>query len=479
MPIKIRDTELTHFAIKQYTVFATYAIEMRATPDFRDGLQAVHRRVLWAMHGLGLRAKREQPVKSARVVGQTLGLYHPHGDSACYGAMVNLAGTKTSSNIAQKLIEGSGNWGSLSDDGFASMRYTEAKLSEFSDRVIFDPFYLPAINMVPNFDGSTVEPEVLPVLLPVLLLNGKFGIAPGVQCSVPCFTLESVKALLAAIYAGEPVTPQLLYKWLRFRTTYGGRAAVNEENKLAIKSFFKSNAGAVEFKSKVDYDAKTKTFTLTRFAVDNITRPIAKIHSLQGVQSAADESKKGDEFATVIVKCSKTCSEADVKRIGNAIEKEFGKRTSFTLNLSHRKFNPTTGGVDISILAPTMVELLTKWIEWRTDLETRACAHWIDTAQRQIDHQKLLVLAVNNREIILKSLDRKDSMPELEAWLAKQLNISVADAHTIYELKIRQLRSLELEEIMATIKEITVRKLALEQRKIKPAAFMLKQLDKL
>lgn len=478
---KIRDVELTPFTVKQYSTYALYATEMRATPDYRDGLQSVHRRILWAMHELGLRSTGETAKKSARVVGETLGKYHPHGDTACYEAMVKMAGGTHHSNVCQKLVEGVGNWGSLSDGGnAAAMRYTEAKLSAFSDRAIFNPFYVPATNMVPNFDSTETEPEVLPVLLPLLLLNGQFGIAPGVQCSVPCFTIDSIKALLAAAYAGAAVDPTLCARHLVLRTTHGGRAANTPENRAALKELYKKSiSGRIVFESKMTVDRSTKTATLTRFAVNNIERPIIKLSSTNGIAYASDDTCKGDQFATVVIKFAKTASATELDKLVAVVADEFSEASTFRLNLSHRKFNPATGDVDISLLSPSLSELLNKWIEWRVELEVRACRHWIEVAARQSAQQHILLCAVRNREVIIRSLDRKEPMKELIAWLAQQLKISIETSAAIYELRVRQLRALEEPGILAEIERIEARSAALTQRMNKPLPEMLKQLSTL
>jgi topoisomerase IV subunit A len=478
---KIRDVQLTKYSVEMYSKYALYSTEMRATPDYRDGLQSIHRRILWSMHELGLKSTVEKAIKSARVVGDTIGKYHPHGDQAAYGAMVNIAGGKHHSNICEKLVEGTGNWGSLSDGGMAaSQRYTEAKLSAFSDRVIFDPFYVPATHMVPNFDGSGLEPEVLPVLLPVLILNGQFGIAPGVQCSVPCFTRDSVKSLLASVYSGSVVDGALCLKHLVLRTTHGGRAAKTAENRTALRDLTRSSvSGRIVFESKMVVDPSTKTATLTRFAVDNIERPIAKLAATTGIAYASDDSGKGDQFATVVVKFSKTASVSEVARLSKLVAEAFSTASTFRLNLSHRKFNPSTGDVDISLLSPSLPALIEKWVEWRTELEVRACKHWIQVAARQLAQQNVLLCAVRNREIIIRSLDRVEPMNELIAWLAQKLKITVEAAAAIYELKVRQLRALEEAGILEAIEVIEKRSALLTHRMNNPKPEMLKQLENL
>lgn len=478
---KIKDVALTDFSVKVYSKYALYAIENRATPDYRDGLQSVHRRVLWAMHELGLKSTSEKPMKSARVVGDTLGKYHPHGDTACYKAMVTMAGGKHHSNTCQKLIEGTGNWGSLSNGcEAAAARYTEARLSAFSDRNIFDPYYVPAVNMVPNFDSSGQEPEVLPVLLPVLLLNGKFGIAPGLRCDIPCFTLDSIKALLAAVYGGAAVTADLCSRHLVLRTTHGGRAAKTRANREALAELYKrSISGTIAFESRVAYNEATKTATVTAFAVDRLERPLKNLSDMAGIAYASDDSRAGDPYATVVVRFNKTCDAPTAQLLLQEVKNAFACNASFRLNVSHRKFVESLGDVEIGLLSPSLVELIDLWVQWRVELEVKATEHWIGITLTKTARQNILLCAVRNRVIIMESLERKEPIAELAVWLARRLDISPQDARAIYELQLLRLRALEEKPILDEIKRIEEERKALVARKNKPLPAMLKQLEHL
>ena len=181
----IGEIDLLDFAREHYSRYGRSVLEDRAFPDFRDGMNPVNRRTLWSAYSLGIRSNSKF-VKSARIVGDVLGRYHPHSDQAAYGAMVKMTNVNgVVSNIPIGLFEGEGNWGSLSNSAAAAMRYTEARLSKFSDEVLFNKFYMPVVRMIPNFDSSTVEPLILPALLPLVLLNGRSGIAPVATTNIP------------------------------------------------------------------------------------------------------------------------------------------------------------------------------------------------------------------------------------------------------------------------------------------------------
>ena len=174
-----------------YLDYAMSVIVSRALPDARDGLKPVHRRILYAMYDMGLRANTSHK-KSARIVGEVLGKYHPHGDSAVYDAMVRMA---QEFSLRYPLVNGQGNFGSQDGDGAAAMRYTEAKMANISEELLSD-INMDTVDFVDNYDGSTQEPSVLPARLPNLLLNGASGIAVGMATNIPPHNLrELVEAI--------------------------------------------------------------------------------------------------------------------------------------------------------------------------------------------------------------------------------------------------------------------------------------------
>ena len=200
--MNLSEAPLFGYMKKAYRTYGQYTLEQRAVADFRDGLKPVQRRVLWSANGLGLSGQKGVSSKSAKIVGECMGNYHPHGDSAIYETLVNLTRSCVPSMI------GIGNFGSQLDSA-ASSRYTEAHLSQFADLVFFDKRYLHVMETAENYDGTRREPLVLPALLPNLLLNGAYGIAVGATSSVPAFDLDGVVELTKMAVAGEDVTLDL------------------------------------------------------------------------------------------------------------------------------------------------------------------------------------------------------------------------------------------------------------------------------
>ncbi|HET7098835.1 MAG TPA: DNA gyrase subunit A, partial [Patescibacteria group bacterium] len=200
---KIQNTEITSELSKSYLDYAMSVIVARALPDVRDGLKPVHRRILYAMHLMGLHYSTSTTVKSAKVVGEVLGKYHPHGDMAVYDAMVRMAQTFS---MRYPLVHGQGNFGSVDGDSAAALRYTEVKLAKISDSMLID-MEKDTCDFTENFDATLKEPVYLPALLPNLLLMGSEGIAVGMATKIPPHNLsEVVDAVMAMIKKGKVVT---------------------------------------------------------------------------------------------------------------------------------------------------------------------------------------------------------------------------------------------------------------------------------
>jgi DNA gyrase/topoisomerase IV subunit A len=471
---------LDKFAIRKYKNYGVSVLEDRAIPDYRDGMNPVNRRVLWSAHELGVHSTSKF-VKSARIVGDTLGRFHPHGDSSCYGAMVGMTNVgQTINNVQCGLLEGEGNWGSFSDKSYAAHRYTEARLSKFSDEVLFNKFYLPVVEMGPNFDSSGKEPVVLPALLPIVFLNGRFGIAPGAQTNIPSFTFKSVLKTLKAIYDGEEITAKLLYKGLKLCTLFGGVERLEEapkEEKLERLAMFKGMTGRATLYGNPVFDDKAKTITISRFGNSkvNVEKLLGNLGAMNGVASALDNSTKGEKYGTVKVNVRRNLTTKDYAKLLTRIDEEVSSRENYILNFTERYLDKEGQG-QARMKPQSVTEALTNWVEWRTDLERKACSYWIGETVKQIRKLELLMLAVDNRRIIIESLDKTLSQDELEKWLAAKLKITQAEAAFIYDLKVRQLRALERKALEIQMKEVLSKKKTLEHRKAKPAEFMAEQL---
>jgi len=470
----VKQTKLHSFAKRQYYKYGIAVLEDRAIPDYRDGFNPVNRRALWAAYGLGLMPTAKY-VKSARVVGETLGKYHPHGDSAAYEAIVKM----TNTNAIMPLMEGAGNWGSLSESTAAAMRYTEVRLSQFASKVVFDKFYTPTIEFVPNFDSSEIEPLVLPALLPIALINGRFGIAPGAQTHIPAFEFKTLLKLLKRVYSGEKLTAKMLSQTLKFTSLYGGaerkltKTEGNAEARTDRLAVFKSTRGRVTLYANPQLDSKGKV-VVTKFAgTRSMESMLTKLNNMNGVLRARDDSSKTDKYGKLTIELGRTAKREDMLA---RIDSELSDRASYTLNFTERYIDEHGQGA-ARVRAMSVLDMLTTWIAWRTELERKACAYWIEQAKKRLKHLELLMLAVDNRKLIIESLDLDLDQAGLEAWLAKKLNITPAEAHTIYSLKVIQLRKLERKTLEAEHATVEKERKTLEERKRNPEPHMAQQLD--
>lgn len=470
---KIREAHINELARRFMYRYGVAVNEDRSLPDFRDGLKPVHRRVLWAAYGINATSKRPV-VKSARIVGECIGKYHPHGDSACYGALVTMVG------LSQQLLEGEGNFGTLSEPKAAAMRYTNARMSRYADLVLFDPFYMSVTKMVPNYDAKDMEPLVIPSLLPNLLLNGTSGIGVGTTSEVPRFTLQSLVDLLKLVLAGQEPTPQLCYQTLKFTCEYGGSAVSNKDTMPEIKRFFKTGIGTIVFKSHYKIQADKKRFVFYEYApIGNLKKKLEAINNLDFVDSATDESEPEDRFGLSAVYFKKSVPVRDYEQHAKKVADKFMQsKTQFRMNVTERFIN-AKGEAEAKFRPTTVGQLILDWIEWRVRLEIEACDHHIGLAKKEIRKLELMLLAVKFRELIIKALGQKFNDQQLAEYLAKNMQITVEEAKFILDLRIRQLKALEAESLNTKKEEQEKYVAELESRKKSPKKFISKQVDHL
>ena len=471
---KIKEVPLLKFARKNYYEYGISVLEDRAFPDFRDGMNPVNRRLLWASFEMGIRSNAKF-VKSARIVGSTLGLYHPHGDSSVYGALVKM----TNTNTAVPLFQGEGNWGSLSDKSFAAMRYTEARLSKFADEVLFNKFYTPVIDFVPNYDGSSKEPLLLPALLPIALINGRFGIAPGAQTNIPICEYKSILRALYEIYQGQEITPEYLYKTLKFRSTYGGveEAVEDKEDKALRESVFTSPEGKVTLYSELSYDEKNHTVTVSKFARDSdMEKLIVSLSDVEGIASVQDASSTKDYYGKLVIQFKKGLKDKQYDLLKKYVKKELSSRESYVLNFTER-YVDQTGQSAAKVVPMSLTETLTRWIEWRTALERKACQYWINEDAKEIRRLELLLQAVDLIDFILSLLknEKLDTHQVYETY-SKKAKCTVDEAKYVFSRPIISLRKLEKSDLLDQKKKVEANKAKLEKRYKNPKPFMAEQL---
>lgn len=449
----ILDMPVDLFANRSMTHYGHYVLEDRAIPSREDGLKPVQRRVLWSMYQLGLKDTGSF-IKSARVTGDCMGKYHPHGSVGLYQALVRLV-----SGIPNPICAGTGNFGGHNFEA-AAERYSEVRFSKLGYDTFFNPFYVRAIQTIGNYDGSFVEPVVLPAIYPMILAIGQQGIAMATTTNVPAFTIESIQKVVKYLLkngaknkAMKP-TAKFLAKHLQFASTYGGKVTSSFEE---ITEFMSSGEGKIEW--VCDYTYKDNTVIVTGFPPDwSFENRTARIAELDFVAEAMDQTdKNGVKFVIRLKRASEEQHEKNFEKLQTIL-----KATShYRCNVNRREIDNTTKIPEVATEFETMsiVDLLFYWFGWRLSyLEKTALNKEDEVLCDKLSRQKLLLKAIDNLEIIFKLLRTKgiDKVKEL----SKKLKITEEESKDIWAIAVGRLDSLSRVDTLKHIKDLeTQRKL--------------------
>ena len=430
--------------------------------------------------------------KSARLVGETLGKFHPHGDASIYSALVGMAGTKfqgrpegwATRNISTPLFEGKGNWGDFVDNA-AAPRYTEVRLSKFSDLFMLDPDYLAVMDMVPNYDESEMVPVILPAKVPVVLLNGFSSIAVGVAGASPPFALSGVLRLTRKAIRGEAVTAKDCVKYLIPDYPYGGECVSDDAEMLEV---MKGKGSAVYVPSStVDQKERTVTFTsvcpglMSPRAIQTFLEKLASHKQVATVDD--DTDKKGIRY---VIQATRGVSGVDLTRLAQECIAIGERSERYDIGITIRK---SDGGATFK--KSNVMEIFALWAKWRIEIETKVLNRLIMLQQKKLERQELLLLAVDNLEIIIGALRVKEVTVEMKikgelkqvdgaaAFLVRNLKISLEKATQILQYRLIQLRAMERTVILNTIKAIKLEIKRLQVYLGDPASRVLENLAEL
>ena len=483
----IRDVYLDVQSVSDYLIYGTATIEDRAIVGTYDGVKPVMRRLLFAMYKLGL-THRANTVKAAKIVGDTMGNYHPHGDASIFQAAV------AATQLPQPLIDGKdSNWGTMTS-GSGAMRYINGRLTKYSDMVFFDPFYLPMMEYTANYDGSYREPVNLNTLLPNGLLNGNFGICPGVNTRTPAFTLPSMVAVLKKMIALKGECPPALCLELEWISDYGGKLAKTAANKAAVKEFFKTGVASVDWKSSYVLDDAANTLRFNRFAPFSTNDKAAagkksplemllhRVEQTPGVASIDDDSEGDDPFRQAyIVRFQKTCKGAARDAAIKKLDALFSARQRYDVKVTDRMLiDPKNDEMKISLRPITIPTLLKEWLAYRIKLEKGACEYWIKERVKEIAYLQLMRLAISKLDFIFACVkDKKLDDAALVKKISAGLKITPEQTNQILGRNLRQLRHLEDQALIAKIKALEAERASYEARRTKPAAYINKHLDQM
>ena len=433
----VADKDLLSFVETSMKVYGTEVNLERSVPDFRDGLKPVVRRLLWAMHQL----PGDKAHKSARLVGEVMGKYHPHGDSSIYGAAV------TAVNNPVPPFTGIGNWGTLVDPA-AAHRYTNIRMSPYG-RLFFGKHYVHVTDMVPNFDRSSTEPLVLPCLLPNILFNGTEGIGVGVTTKIPAFEPATVLDCMIRLLDGEELTPRDYAKTLKFYYQYGGVVTRDKAGMAAATAFFSGTKGSIQWTSPLDIDPIAKTITLSKFApsVDPVKLLETKVKPMTEVKSAI-----GGKGLSYVISARKDLNTLDFNRLVEKVKRLTSSKVSYEIYVTERVIVDTGDKIEykVNFITCSIPELIKRWLKWRIQLEARSLDWQIQQTEKDIAYLKLLIYACDNIDLIVYAVRKVE---DSRGYLVKKLKITAEEADQILDLRLRQLTKLDESILRGKLKE--------------------------
>jgi topoisomerase-4 subunit A len=474
--------ELAAYAQKAYLEYALSVVKGRALPDVCDGQKPVQRRILYAMERMGLShttASGPKAVKSARVVGDVLGKFHPHGDTAAYDALVRMA-----QDFSQRypLIDGQGNFGSRDGDGAAAMRYTEARLAPIA-RLLLDEMDEGTVDFLPNYDGSTQEPRLLPARLPMVLLNGASGIAVGLATEIPSHPLHEVAQACVALLKNEGLSNEELYALLPGPDYPGGGQIISSVED--IQAAYSSGRGSLKVR------ARWKIEDLARgqwqWVVTELPPGVSAQKVLEEIEELTNPKIKAGKKALT---AEQTQLKAQVLSVLDAVRDESSKDAPVRLVLEPKSRTTEQSELIQTLLAHTSLEttapinltmvggdgkptqkslrqILQEWLQYR-----------LQTVERRTQHRLARVLdrihVLEGRQLVLLNIDEVIHIirhsDEPKAALIQRFALSDRQAEDILEIRLRQLARLEAIRIEQELAELRAEQNQLQDILAQPAA---------
>ncbi|HMQ51765.1 MAG TPA: DNA gyrase subunit A [Anaerolineae bacterium] len=430
-----------------YLDYAMSVIVSRALPDARDGLKPVHRRILYAMHDMGMRYNSPYR-KSARVVGDVLGKYHPHGDSAVYDALVRMA---QDFSMRYPLIDGQGNFGSVDGDGAAAMRYTESRLARISQEMLVD-IEKNTIDFTDNFDASLQEPTVLPARLPNLLLNGTSGIAVGMATNIPPHNLNEICDAIGYLIDHydnlDEVTVDDLMKFVKGPDFPTGALIIGTEG---IVNAYATGKGRVTIRASATIEEMKGS--RHRIVVSEIPYQVNKASLLERIADLVRDGKLKD--------IADLRDESDRTGLSVVIELKRGAQPKKVLNQLF-KHTALQSNFSINMLAlldgePRVLPLkraLTAYIEHRQEVITRRTQYDLEKARHRAHILEGLRIALGNLDAIIKTIRESQDAESARNQLMANFALSEVQAQAILDMQLRRLAALERQKIEDEYQEV-------------------------
>ncbi|PZC46819.1 MAG: DNA gyrase subunit A [Chloroflexi bacterium] len=455
----VKQTQLTHEMRSSYLDYAMSVIVSRALPDVRDGLKPVQRRILFAMHELGMRPGTAYK-KSARLVGEVLGKYHPHGDSAIYDAMVRMA---QDFSMRMTLVDGQGNFGSVDGDRPAAMRYTEARLSKVAEEMLIN-LDEETVNTADNFDSTLQEPSVLPARLPNLLINGASGIAVGMATNIPPHNPGEVCSAIIRLIDNPELTIPELMKSVRapdfptYGTMMGTEGALNA---------YTTGKGGIIVRAKAEIEADTRGKRL-RIVVTELPYQVNKSTLIENI-AGLSKTKRFEAITEVR-------DESDRNGMRMVFELRGGSQPLVVLNNLY-KYTPMQTSFSANILAlvdgrPRVLDLktiLVEFIKFRREIITRRSEFELRKCTARAHILEGLSLALNDLDAVIELIRHSDSAEAAKKGLIERFSLSDIQAQAILDMQLRRIAALERQRIEDEYKAVKTRISELESLLADPA----------
>ena len=417
---------------KSFISYAMAVIIDRALPDVRDGLKPVHRRILYSMDEQGFTS--DKPFhKSARIVGDVLGKYHPHGDSSVYDAMVRLA---QDFNTRYLLVEGQGNFGSVDGDSAAAMRYTEARLSKLSDEMLAD-INKNTVDFGPNFDETLMQPKVLPCRFPNLLVNGSGGIAVGMATNIPPHNLGEVIDAYVAMIENRDISVEELMAYIPGPDFPTGATIMGT---AGIRQAYRTGRGKIVVRAKAEIEemhgGKSRIIVTEIPYQVNKARLVEKIAELvhdkrvEGISDLRDESDRNG------------------MRIVIELKKDVNANVILNQLYKHTQMQDTFGVIMLALVdgEPKVLnlrEMLSHYLTFQEEVVTRRTQYDLDRAKERLHILEGLIIALDNIDEVVEIIKKSPSSPIAKERLCERFGLSEKQAQAILDMRLARLTGLE------------------------------------
>ncbi len=439
---KIIPVSLEEEMKSSYIDYSMSVIVSRALPDVRDGLKPVHRRVLYGMHELGM-AHNKPHKKSARIVGEVLGKFHPHGDTAVYDSMVRMV---QDFSLRYPLVSGQGNFGSVDGDSPAAMRYTEARLARISEEMLRD-LDKNTVDFAPNFDDTLQEPTVMPSYLPNLLINGSSGIAVGMATNIPPHNLTEVVDGLIALIKNPDLTSEKLMKYViapDFPTAgiiYGYSG---------VKSAYTTGRGRIVVRARANIE--TLKSSRENIVITELPYQVNKANLIEKMAELVRAGKISD--------ISNIRDESDRDGLRVVVELKRDAQPAVVLNqlFKHTQMQNTFGVIMLALVngIPRVLQLkdmMHHFLDHRMDVVIRRTKYELEAAERRAHILEGYIIALDNIDAVIQTIKKSKDVETARKNLIKKFKLSEIQAKAILDMRLQRLTGLERQKIEDEYKE--------------------------